>query len=89
MLLTGGEAIVLDGAGEFWKMHGRNIGQAVIVMVLAWLTIERALGWLPKKSWATGIKRLLSLALGVFGLILLEEMAGGIVEAAHAAASLP
>lgn len=63
--------------------HVRNTVEAVIVMILAWLTIQRALGWLPKKAWASGVKRLLSLVLGVVGLIMLEEMVGGVEEMSH------
>ena len=85
LMLIGGEGgEILEGATAWWKIHGRNIGEAVIVMALAWLTIEWTLFKLPKKSAvASTIKRVLSVALGITLLIILEEMAGGVEEMAH------
>ena len=84
LMLTGGEGEILEGATAWWKIHGRNLGEAVIVMVLAWLTIEWTLFKLPKKSAvASIIKRVLSIALGIGALVIFEEMAGGVEEMSH------
>ncbi len=63
--------------------HMRNLIQAMLVMVGAWLLIENLMGKLPKNAWGTTVKRVFSVALGIFALIVLEEIVGCVTEMSH------
>lgn len=62
--------------------HLRKIIEATGVMLGAWLLIERLLGWMPAKA-GKAVKPLISFALGIAGLLLLDEMATGASDLHH------